>query len=151
MRSIPQLQTPNYSLTLLVSKTNQHQSLPKADLTKSSGPDSCEPKVLSVVNMSVYSLKNTCKDRKKIKDAVTVKRIKLLYKENVEVKKTLACVGLIRRNTLNFPTPPAEFRKRVSGTEPSCKALNRHGLMDGVRGQSGTIVYEQAESKALRK
>ena len=39
-----------------------------------------EPKVLSVVNMSVYNLKNTYKDKRKIKDAVTVKQMKLFCK-----------------------------------------------------------------------
>lgn len=39
-----------------------------------------QAKTLSVVNMSVYNLKNTYKDKRKIKDAVTVKQMKLFSK-----------------------------------------------------------------------
>jgi hypothetical protein len=33
--------------------------------------------------MSIYNLKNTYKDKRRIKDAVTVKQVKLFNKENI--------------------------------------------------------------------
>ena len=75
----------NSSLGLMPFKNKK--SMPKSESPKDliiflpeTEQKETELKVLSVVNMSVYSLKNNYKDKRKIKEAVTVKRMKLLCK-----------------------------------------------------------------------
>lgn len=57
---------------------------------------------LSTINMSIYNLKNTYRDKKKIKDAVTVKKMNLFCKENIDSKKIPVIINIIKRNSLNI-------------------------------------------------
>jgi hypothetical protein len=118
MKSIIEIECPDSSLGLIPFKNKNSRFLPITDQTKDLNlllpdpdPKSLpESKILSVVNMSVYNLKNTYKDKRKIKDAVTVKRMKLLCKENVETKKMPVLLSYAKRSSLNI-SPGREYPK----------------------------------------
>lgn len=63
--------------------------------------------------MNVYCLKNTYKDKRKIKDAVTVKKMNLFSKENVDNRKMPALLNIIKRNSLNL-SGGIEYNRRIS-------------------------------------
>lgn len=67
--------------------------------------------------MSIYHLKNTYKDKRKIKDAVTVKRMKLLCKENVENKKIPFLMNFPKRTSINCSSA-LEYARKTSEKLP---------------------------------
>lgn len=90
MKSFIQLEYSENSLGLMPCRIKNQKSLPKVDISKDLNlimPDveskDNECRSLLALNMGIYNLKNTYKDKKKIKDAVTVKKMNLVCKENV--------------------------------------------------------------------
>lgn len=63
--------------------------------------------------MNIYCLKNTYKDKRKIKDAVTVKKMNLFSKENVDNRKMPALLNIIKSNSLNL-SGGIEYNRRIS-------------------------------------
>lgn len=61
----------------------------------------CESRLLTTVDLNISHLKNTCKDRRKVKDAMLVRKIDLCQKESLEMRKASPPPpSLLKRATL---------------------------------------------------